>query len=245
MPDPAAADLAAELQDSPRVAPTIAPAIVARGPIAPGEPVVVRAGWEVSGRRSTADTTLADLAPLTKVQVKATPEHGSGELLGVRFNQARPPAPAPGTPLIHLVVGAGPGEWLLLAPPGTFSAVVSWQRQLPPPGADLVTVTDLSHGLALLRLAGPGAADVLAALCPVDPSDQVTPDGAAFRSAVAGVAVGVARVDSRGRLAYLLHCERSSGQHLHDALLTAGAEQGLEVQGFPYDEWGDSGVTAD
>ena len=31
---------------------------------------------------------------------------------------------------------------------------------------------------------------------------------------------------------YLLHCERSSGQYLFDALLRAGAEFGIEIDGF-------------
>jgi hypothetical protein len=30
----------------------------------------------------------------------------------------------------------------------------------------------------------------------------------------------------------LLHCERSSGQFLFDALLDAGAEFGIDIQGF-------------
>jgi hypothetical protein len=31
---------------------------------------------------------------------------------------------------------------------------------------------------------------------------------------------------------YLLHCERSSGQYLFDALLRAGADFGIEIDGF-------------
>jgi hypothetical protein len=31
---------------------------------------------------------------------------------------------------------------------------------------------------------------------------------------------------------YLLHCERSSGQYLFDALLRAGADLGIEIDGF-------------
>lgn len=31
---------------------------------------------------------------------------------------------------------------------------------------------------------------------------------------------------------YLLHCERSCGQYLFDALLDAGAEFGIDIDGF-------------
>lgn len=42
----------------------------------------------------------------------------------------------------------------------------------------------------------------------------------------------VVRDDHAGARSYLLHCERSSGQYLFDALLDAGAASGLEVTGF-------------
>ena len=86
--------------------------IIARSPIAPAPPVVVQDGWEVSGRRAEAELTLTDCTPLTKVQLRA-PVGGQGAAaLGVRFGRAvRDRA---GT----LVVGSGPGEWLLLAAPG-------------------------------------------------------------------------------------------------------------------------------
>jgi hypothetical protein len=44
----------------------------------------------------------------------------------------------------------------------------------------------------------------------------------------------VANVDDRndGVPSYLLHCERSSGQHLFDALLDATGEFGGDVDGF-------------
>ena len=36
---------------------------------------------------------------------------------------------------------------------------------------------------------------------------------------------------------YLLHCERSSGRYLHEALLDAGREFGIEPDGFAGKEW--------
>ena len=42
----------------------------------------------------------------------------------------------------------------------------------------------------------------------------------------------VVRDDVAGARSYLLHCERSSGQYLWDALLDAGARSAVEVTGF-------------
>ena len=58
------------------------------------------------------------------------------------------------------------------------------------------------------------------------------PDGAALRTAVAAVATDVIRDDTDGIRSYLLHCERSVGQYLFDAILRAGAEFGIGVDGF-------------
>jgi glycine cleavage system aminomethyltransferase T len=42
----------------------------------------------------------------------------------------------------------------------------------------------------------------------------------------------VIRDDTGGARSYLLHCERSVGQYLFDAIVRAGAEFGIGVDGF-------------
>jgi sarcosine oxidase gamma subunit len=74
--------------------------------------------------------------------------------------------------------------------------------------------------------------DLLARLCPADLHDDMAPDGTAFRTAVAGLATDLIRDDQAGSMSYLLHCERSSGQYLFDALVAAGESFGIEVSGF-------------
>ena len=96
----------------------------------------------------------------------------------------------------------------------------------------LVTVVDLTHGRALIRLTGARSADVLAKETSVDLSDNVRRDGVALRTAVAGLATDIVRDDQAGVPSYLVHCERSSGQYLFDSLLDAGDEFGVEVDGF-------------
>ena len=197
---------------------------VARSPISPAPPVTVEHGWEVSARRTNADLRIMDCTPLAKVLVLASMDGGVARALGVPFGRAaRDEHDA-------LVVGSGPGEWLLLAPPGTATEVADRIEAVPDDG--LVSVVDVTHGRTLMRISGARTPDLLAKVCAIDFSEEVTPDGAAFRSSVAKLVTDVVRDDESGVRSYLLHCGRSSGQYLFDALLDAGDEFGIEIDGF-------------
>jgi heterotetrameric sarcosine oxidase gamma subunit len=185
---------------------------VARSPIAQVPPTTVEHGWEVSARRSAAELKITDSTPLAKVFVLASAEGELARALGVPFGRAA--RDAYGT----LVVGSGPGEWLLLDAPGTSAAVTQRLEEVRDEG--LLSVFDATHGRALLRITGARTPDLLAKVCAIDFSAAVTPNGAAFRSSVAEL------------VTYLLHCERSSGQYLFDALIDAGDEFDIEVDGF-------------
>jgi heterotetrameric sarcosine oxidase gamma subunit len=200
---------------------------IARSPIPPRPPVSIVAGWEVSGCRAEGELTLTDCTPLAKVVIRA-PVAGrtAGELAAPFGRAARDQAGL-------LVVGSGPGEWLLIAPPGQAADLVTRFDDLASQVADqTVSIIDLTHGRALMRLAGARAAEVLAAVCGIDLSDAVTPDGTAFRTSVAALATDVIRDDRAGVRSYLLHCERSSGRYLFDSVLSAGCDFGMEVDGF-------------
>jgi heterotetrameric sarcosine oxidase gamma subunit len=135
-----------------------------------------------------------------------------------------------------LVIGSGPGEWLLLGAPGAARQLT--EQVHTEAGEEFVTSVDLTHGRALMRLTGADAARALSKVCAVDLSDTVTPDRAAFRTSVAKVATDVVRDDVGGGgsvPSYLLHCERSSGQYLFDCLLDAGKEFGVEPAGSDLD----------
>jgi heterotetrameric sarcosine oxidase gamma subunit len=212
--------------------------------------VRVEAGWEVSGGRSEAALTITDCTPLAKVHLRAPWNGAMAKALGVPFGRADrgsagsggdetliPPEP-PRDPRDWLVVGSGPGEWLVLAPPGAAAAVTDWLATVAAgaAGDEFVSMTDLTHGRALVRVTGPDAADLLARLCGTDLEDDMAPDGAALRSGVAGVATDIVRhdtmIDGAGVPSYLLHCERSSGQYLFGALVSAGESLGIGVDGF-------------
>jgi len=200
---------------------------IARSPIAPAAPVAVVEGWEVSQRRSAAALRLSDQSPLAKVLVKAD-AHGA-------FT-ARHATPFGRADLLAggvLQVGSDPGSWLLIGPPGSATAIISEQRSAVGDVGELVTVIDLTHGRALMRLSGSDSVALLAKLCAIDLSDAITPNHSAFRSSVAKLATDVVRHDlADGTRSYLMHCERSSGQHLFDCVLDAGAEFGIDVDGW-------------
>jgi len=197
---------------------------VARSPISPAPPVTVEHGWEVSVRRTNADLRITDCTPLAKVLVLASMDGEVARALGLPFGRAARDEHG------ALVVGSGPGEWLLLAPPGTATEVADRVDAVPDDG--LVSVVEVTHGRALMRISGAQTPDLLAKVCAIDFSEEVTPDGAAFRSSVAKLVTDVVRGDESGVRSYLLHCERSSGQYLFDSLLDAGDEFSIEIDGF-------------
>ena len=189
---------------------------------------MVEHGWEISARRSDAELRIMDSTPLAKVIVRAPMNGETANTLGVPFGRAV--RDEHGT----LVVGSAPGEWLLLAPPGTVAEIT--ERLEETSDDELVSVFDTTHGRAMVRITGARTADLLSKVCAIDFSGEITPDGAAFRSSVAKVVTDVVRDDRDGELSYLLHCERSSGQYLFGALLDAGGEFGIEIEGFAVQE---------
>ncbi len=100
-----------------------------------------------------------------------------------------------------LVLSVAPGEWIVLGD--------------RPEGVDAV---DLTHVRAAIRLTGPAATPVLEHLCALDLSDDMTPNGAAARTLVAGVATELVRDDIAGAPAYLLLVSRSFAAHTWERL---------------------------
>ena len=200
------------------------PRPLARSPIPTLAPTAIVAGWEVTDRSSDAPLRLADLSPLAKVHVRATEDGALAGVLEVAFLQA--------TRDDHdvLVTGSGPGEWTLIGPAGTAVDIAGRLRAL-----DLderVTVVDLTHGRALVRLTGDDAPALLATVCAIDLDDHAMPDGTCLRTSVAKVVTDLVRDDRDGTRSYLLNCERSSGAYLAEQLMQVGEAHGLGVEGF-------------
>lgn len=99
-----------------------------------------------------------------------------------------------------LVFSISPGEWILVG-------------GRPPAGA-----VDLTHVRAMFRLIGSGARNILEGVCAIDLSDLMTPNGAAARTLVAGVATELVRDDIGGEPSYLLLMSRSFARYVWDRL---------------------------
>ena len=156
-----------------------------------------------AGETSGAGWSLRDESATPKLLVYSSFE-SDGEL-GVGFGAATTAGDG------SLVCGVRPGEWLL----------VGERSGSTPEVAGTVTV-ELTHGLAMFRLSGPAAPEVLAAVCSVDTSEAMMPDGAVCGASVARVACTLVRNDTAAERAYLILSQRSSGRYLFDALRDAG-----------------------
>lgn len=82
-------------------------------------------------------------------------------------------------------------------------------------------VVDMTHVRAALRLTGGGARAALEYVCALDLSDAMTPNGAAARTLVAGVATEVIRDDVGGDPSYLMLMSRSFAQSVWERLEAA------------------------
>ncbi|MEE2769159.1 MAG: hypothetical protein VX833_08090 [Actinomycetota bacterium] len=160
--------------------------------------------------------TLADAGATTKVLVRAGSETAAATRLSVPFGQSREFDDR------TLVCGTRPDEWTLYAAPGVAPEVI---KSIPEQG--FVTVIDITHGRAMIRISGPCSTLALAKVCNIDFADDMVPDGAVFSAAVAGVSCDLVRNDQAEGRSYLLTCERSFGRYLFVALADAGTEFGL------------------
>ncbi|MDQ3850599.1 MAG: (2Fe-2S)-binding protein, partial [Actinomycetota bacterium] len=95
-----------------------------------------------------------------------------------------------------------------------------------------VQLTDLTQGLAAVNVAGPAARAILSAVCDLDCSNEAFAYLDGRRATVAGVPALALRIGFVGELGYEIHCPAAHGEHLWDALLSAGAEHGLRPFGL-------------
>ena len=201
------------------IAPESAP--IARSPIMFDGPHEVIDGWEVSTRTSDSALTIADESHLTKVVIRTAGAHP--------LIDALPPAGRTAQVGGTLRAGSAPGEWYLLSAGVTPDSLVAG-LVFDAPGA-FASWVDVTHGRALMRITGTDTTKMLAKQCAVNLADSVTPNGAAFRTAIAGVTTDFIRDDRDSVVSYLIHCERSSGQYLFGVLIDAGTEFGIDPVG--------------
>ena len=162
--------------------------------------------------------TVADAASATKVQVRAGADTAAAAALGVSYGRSeRRPDGA-------LVCGTRPDEWTIYGAAGQTAAI---SATVPTDG--FVTVIDITHGRAMLRISGSNATSALGKICNLDLGDELTPNGAVFSASVGNVGCDLVRDDKSGQPSFLIGCERSFGRFLFIAVADACTEFGLEI----------------
>ena len=139
---------------------------------------------------------------------------GDPSALGTAFGLALPTQPCRAAETDgRSALWLGPDEWLLLTPPGTLDA----DTTVPD-----AAVVDIGHRQVGLVLEGPGAADALAAGCPLDLHPTAFPVGMCTRTVFGKAEIVLWRQD-----AARFHMEvwRSFAAYVHGLLERAAAAQ--------------------
>ena len=95
-----------------------------------------------------------------------------------------------------------------------------------------VQLTDVTQGLSAVNLAGPRAREILGELTDLDCS----PEGFKYldgkQAKVAGVPCLILRIGFVGEVGYEIHFAAAYGEHVWDALMTAGRDKGIRPFGL-------------
>ena len=187
----------------------------ARGAFRAVGPTRIEEGWEISTAPGGA-LSITDLSRLGKFSVRCAPAAAAPEGFPAPWTTARVDD--------RLVTAAASGEWLVITPSGGVPGIEE--------GGDVLSVVDISHGRAMLRLTGSDAVALLSHDVAVDLSPAALPDGASLRTYVGAIVTDVVRDDVDGTPSFILHSERSAGGSLLDSLLDAGEGLGVVFAGF-------------
>lgn len=82
--------------------------------------------------------------------------------------------------------------------------------------------TDLTHGKAVLKLAGAASREALSKICGLDFHDRLFPNLHAAQTSAAKIKTLIVRADQDNVLTYFLHVERSLGQYFWEVVWDAG-----------------------
>ncbi|MEY2956308.1 MAG: hypothetical protein RL123_1036, partial [Pseudomonadota bacterium] len=108
---------------------------------------------------------------------------------------------------------------------------LAWIRDHLPAGAD-VALEDVTEAWGTLSLMGPRARDVLAKVTGADVSNAAFPFGAVREIAIAGTEVRAIRITYVGELGWELHVPLGATGAVYDALMAAGAPEGIRPVGY-------------
>lgn len=172
---------------------------------------------------------LADVSAMGKLQVEGSQAHA---ILAAALGAA--PEAVGG----YARVEAGdlcclrPDMYFLLTPPGAETAARERLEAAVAGQHDLVTVTDLTHGLSGIELVGPRAVDVLRRVCGLDFDEAAFPNLTAQQSSLAKTRQLILRRDRGSLPAYVTLGARSLATYVWGVLLDAGHTVGVAPVGL-------------
>ena len=127
-----------------------------------------------------------------------------------------------------VLVGAGPGQWLLMADAADGAAIETKAKAVL---ADVATLADQSHARVHLHISGPRARDALAKLVGIDLDTSVFAAGAAAMTVIAHIPVHIWRLDDIPEGAvFEIAAPHSYAASLWHYVVTAAAEFGLDAR---------------
>ncbi len=97
------------------------------------------------------------------------------------------------------------------------------------PAGTLITLTDITHGRAVIYLGGTRAPDVLPKVCGLDFADTKFPNLHAAQTSLAKVRTLIIRMDTGPTPAYLLVVDRSLADYVWEVIDDAAQEWGVTV----------------
>ena len=163
---------------------------------------------------------LVDVGPVAKAGVRGP---GAGPLLSGEGLQLRPGRVdgEPGSDSAQ-VWGMAPDEAVVLGDRAT---------ELVQRASDGVAVVDLTSALALFRLVGPNAIEVVRSVCGLDVHPSAFAERPLSHAAVANVRCTIARLDWAGHPAFAVLLQRDYAQYVWETLLHVGRVEGLVAIG--------------
>jgi sarcosine oxidase subunit gamma len=173
------------------------------------EPYAARAIGSVSG----AGIAIAPRRPLAMLNVRGPADVVAAELNAVCGLELSPESnTAIGTST--RVLWLGPDEWLVVEN-------VTPTRISENPGRSRISLTDVSHGRAALRLRGPHARDALVKGCSIDLDPRVFPAGRCAQTALGRISVILDHVEHD---VFDVYCSRSYAGSFWHWITEASAE---------------------
>ncbi|NMM45634.1 FAD-dependent oxidoreductase [Rhodospirillaceae bacterium KN72] len=122
-------------------------------------------------------------------------------------------------------------EFMVVSTLGSQTRDLSWLRRNLPEDAHAI-VTDITAGMPMLAIMGPGSRALLEAVSGEDFSNAAFPFGTSRDIPVGYAQARASRVTYVGELGWELYCSADMAQHVFDTLLQAGADRGLAHGGY-------------